>query len=165
MDINSWANFFRYATLITLTLTFISGAGSWYFSAKLDSLNEQKILELEAKASNASKGKTYAYDYNGAMRESPKPGFINLKTDTPENTAFQEMVKLLQEGKSKEVIPIAEKQIENSPEWLTPYLFLGAVYADLGDKEKAVYNLEYVLKEAPGDPDYAKAKEILDKIE
>lgn len=164
MDISFWANFFRYATLITLIFTFISGVGSWYFSTKLDSLNEKKIHELQIKASNASKGKTQAYDYNGAIRESPRSGYVYLKTDTPENKAFIEMIGLLKENKLLEVIDIANEQIRNTPEWLTPYFFLGAVYADIGDEKSAIENLEYVIKEAQGDSDYAKAKDLLDKI-
>ncbi|MDP8212124.1 MAG: hypothetical protein P9X22_02385 [Candidatus Zapsychrus exili] len=56
---------------------------------------------------------------------------------------------------------MCEKQIEKTPEWLTPYLYLGVACANLGQNEKAIRNLEHVEQEAVGDAQYSDAERIL----
>jgi regulator of sirC expression with transglutaminase-like and TPR domain len=75
------------------------------------------------------------------------------------------MQSLIQENNIPELINLCENQILKTPSWLTPYFYLGLVYEELGDKEKAIKNLKYVIDNAPGDPDYEKAKEVLNLLE
>ena len=172
MDAYAWAKFFNYTLLIAIpVITLFAGFGSWYFNSKTSELDNNKIAqrdvqieELETKLKDASRGISSSYDFNGAKRETTRPGHINLAVG-PETEVFKKMNELIQNQNLKELIDVAEKQIEETPEWLTPYLYLGAAYADTGEHDKAIEKLEYVLDQAPNDPAYApKAKEIIDKI-
>lgn len=81
-----------------------------------------------------------------------------------EYETFQKMDKLMKERKLDELIKIAEEQINENQEWLTPYFFLGIAYADLDQKEKAIKNLEYVSEKAPNDPNYKAVKHFLERL-
>ncbi len=84
-----------------------------------------------------------------------------ILTTTPEMSAFQKIVELEKQKNYLDLITICEKQIKKTPEWLTPYLFLGIAYANMNNKEKAIELFNYVLKNAPDDPNYAQANDFL----
>ena len=78
---------------------------------------------------------------------------------------FQRLVALEKAQDFAAVISLCETQITRTPTWLTPYLFLGAAYANTGQREKAIANLRHVVTHAAGDPDYQRAQELLAKLE
>ena len=63
-----------------------------------------------------------------------------------------------------ELVIICEKQIKETPEWLTPYLYLGIALANLGYKDRAVDIFEYVKENSFGDPKYSQVSEFLEKL-
>jgi hypothetical protein len=120
-----------------------------------------KIKALETSAKKASRGITSTYAFNGAKRDA-SPGQVNTNFGEEYGT-FQRMVQLQREAKFVELKDLCEEQIEKTPDWLTPYLFLGAAYLNLGDREKGIANLEYVVSQAASDPDYAEAAKLLEE--
>jgi tetratricopeptide (TPR) repeat protein len=124
---------------------------------------EDKIEELEIKAKKTERGITSSYDFNGAKRVTTRPGHIQLDIGSEVNV-FQSMQALIQQHNYSDLVPICEKQIKETPEWLTPYFYLGIASADLGNKVKAIELFEYVVKNAPDDPAYSQANEFLKRL-
>jgi len=52
--------------------------------------------------------------------------------------------------------------MQMTPEWLTPILFAGVAYANLGNKQKAIELLTKVVGRAAGDTAYQDASRILE---
>lgn len=105
----------------------------------------------------------HTYDFNGARRTS-EPGKMNL--DVGEETiVFQKFVQLQTARDWKGLRDTCEEQIKKAPQWLTPYLFAGVAYANLGDKAKAIERLMYVKTKAGENPDYADAERLLGKLQ
>lgn len=123
---------------------------------------EARIKELELSAKMASRGVTSMYDYNGAKRETAG-GKITLSTGH-EFEIFPRLKALEKARDYYTLIDLCEEQIKKTPDWLTPYLFLGVAYANIGSRDKAITNLRYVAENAPGDPDYAQAETFLQKL-
>ena len=124
---------------------------------------EKTIQELEKQAKKAMRGISSIYDFNGAKRITTGPGHIYLEVG-PEVEIFKKINELEKQRNYPELKNICEQQIIKTPEWLTPYLYLGLAYANMGNKEKAIEMFEYVLSNAPDDPAYAQAKEFLKKL-
>jgi len=124
---------------------------------------EKEIKKLEEKALKAERGISATYDFNGAKRTTTRPGHISLNVG-PETEVFRKISELEKQRNYPEIINICEQQITKTPEWLTPYLFLGIAYANIGNKTKAKEFFEYVLKQAPGDPAYKQAEVFLGKL-
>jgi len=124
---------------------------------------EARIKELEISAKMSSRGVTSMYDFNGAKRKTAG-GMINM-TAGPEVEIFNRMRTLKQSGDYQGLIDLCEQQIEKTPDWLTPYLFAGVAYANIGAKVKAVMHLRHVADNAPGDPNYVKASTLLQQLE
>jgi tetratricopeptide (TPR) repeat protein len=130
-----------------------------------EDLKEKEILikELEKKSKKTERGISSMYDFDGSKRETTKPGHINLNIG-PEVEIFQRINELEKQKKYSEIIRICENQINKTPEWLTPYLFLGVAFANTGNKTRAVELFNYVIKNAPDDPAYKQAREFLEKL-
>jgi tetratricopeptide (TPR) repeat protein len=124
---------------------------------------EKTIQELEKQAKKAMRGISSTYDFNGAKRITTRPGHISLEVG-PEVEIFNKINELEKQRNYPELKNICEQQIIKTPEWLTPYLYLGLAYANMDNKEKAIEMFEYVLNNAPDDPAYAQAKEFLKKL-
>ena len=125
---------------------------------------EQTIRDLEVKAEKASRGMAETFDYNGARRVSSRPGHINLVTG-PESEVFQRMVDLQGAQKWSELRAVADTQIRTTPEWLTPYLFLGVAHANLGNRDEALRAFQHVVTKAHGDPAYAEAEQLIRRLQ
>ncbi|MDQ1558837.1 MAG: hypothetical protein QOD32_1897 [Pyrinomonadaceae bacterium] len=123
---------------------------------------DAKIKELEVGAKKASRGITSTYDFNGAKRDT-SAGRVSVVVGE-ETGIFQKMVELEKSKSFAELKNLCEVQIKKTPEWLTPYLYLGVAYANLGDRDKAISNLEHVVVNAPGDPAYSQARVILEQL-
>src|SRR5262245_426649 len=74
-----------------------------------------------------------------------------------EAVAVQQMVALERAGQYAEVVRLCEQHVKARPDCLTSYLLLGFAYGKLGDREKAVANLQHVVANAGDDPEYAQA--------
>jgi tetratricopeptide (TPR) repeat protein len=124
---------------------------------------DKEIKELDRKAKIASRGITSIYDFNGTKRQTT-PGSAKVSVG-PEYDVFKQMVELEKAKDFSKLIELCEEQIKKTPDWLTPYLFLGVAYANTGEKDKAIANLRYVVDNAPGDPAYAQAEKLLQQLE
>ena len=60
-----------------------------------------------------------------------------------------------------ELRDFCEKQMKETPEWLTPALFAGIAYANMGDKQEAIEILTVVDRKAAGNQAYRDAARIL----
>lgn len=125
---------------------------------------DKKILELEEKAKKAEKGISSSYDFNGAKRVTTKPGHISL-SNGPEVEVFKEIQRLETARNYSQLITICEKQIKETPEWLTPYMYLGVAYANLGNNDRAIELFEFVQKNSFGDKAYSQAIDFLGKLQ
>jgi hypothetical protein len=73
--------------------------------------------------------------------------------------------------KDADLILFCNKQIMETPKWLTPYLFLGIAQWNIGLKEKAIINLKKIVENYPNttldpeNPAYQKAIQILKEVE
>lgn len=124
---------------------------------------DEKIEELDKKAKMAGRGITSIYDFDGTKRETTA-GSIKASVG-PEREVFKKMVQLEKSKEYPKLIKVCGQQIEKTPDWLTPYLYRGIAYANMGSKDEAVTDLSHVVKNAPGDPAYAQAEELLRKVE
>jgi len=128
-----------------------------------DSANkERKITELEAKARKAIRGVAVTYDYGGTRRETG-PGRV-VAVVGQETVVYADMVRLEREGRFDELVKLCKAQIEKTPAWLTPHMFLGVYYANSGRTKEAIREFAYVVENAAGDPEYAKAAQYLEKL-
>jgi hypothetical protein len=123
---------------------------------------DERIRELEAAAKAAKRGVVKRYDFNGGKR-TQSGGGSNVVVGAEFNV-FQKMVALERSKDFSELIRLAEAQIAQTPEWLTPYYFLGIAFANTNQRDKAIRNLQRVVDEAGGDPEYSGAAELLGRI-
>jgi hypothetical protein len=124
---------------------------------------DERIQQLERQAKMASQGITSTYDFNGAKRDA-SPGKMNVIVGE-EYSVFQRLIELERNRNFNEIIAVCKRQIKKTPDWLTPYLFLGTAYLNLGDKAAAIANLQHVANNAPGNQDYARATELLRQLQ
>lgn len=123
---------------------------------------DTRIHELESAAKAARRGIVDRYDYNGAKRvQSGGDASVVVGAEVG---VFQQLVDLEKRRDYPAIIRLAKGQIAKTPEWLTPYLFLGVAYANTGDRKLAIKNLEYVVDQSAGDPYYKHAVELLAKL-
>jgi len=125
---------------------------------------DQQIVLLEKKANQAERGIIHVYDFHGRRRIN-SPGHIGIETGTEQEKAFAVIQQLYNDKKDTELVIFCYQQIEKTPEWLTPYFYLGVAYMNLGDKENAKKQLQYVVTKAAGDPEYKQAGEFLQQLQ
>ena len=123
---------------------------------------EQRIRELDLQAKMAARGVTKTYDFNGARRQTTA-GSSQVVVGS-EVEVFEQMAKLDQAKDFTHLLEVCEQQKLKTPEWLTPFLFCGAAYANIGARDKAIENLTHVTDNAPGDPNYQLAGELLARL-
>jgi tetratricopeptide (TPR) repeat protein len=111
----------------------------------------------------AGRGVVSIYSYNGVKRQT-YGGNINAVAGE-ECEIFQRMVVLEQSKDFPELIKLCKQQIKKTPDWLTPYLFLGIAQANMGSKDEAIKNIRHVVDNAPEDPEYKQAEEVLKQLE
>lgn len=104
----------------------------------------------------------HTYDFNGARRIS-EPGKEMVEVGD-ETNVFQNIVQLQTAKDWVGLRDICEDQIKKTPKWLTPYLFTGVAYMNLGEQEKAIERLTYVKQKAGGNPAYADAQRLLNLL-
>jgi len=123
---------------------------------------DSRIAELERKANMAARGVFDRYDFNGAHR-IVSGGDISVDVGK-ETETFQAIMKLEADRNYPELAQVCKAQIALTPDWLTPYLFLGIAYANTGEREKSIEMLQHVRRKAPGDPEYLRAEEFLTRL-
>lgn len=102
------------------------------------------------------------YDFRGNRRETG-PGVSRLTVGAKE-LVFKEMVKLQDEKNWSGLRAVAERQMTETPEWLTPVLFSGLAHAQIGEIDAAIVRLEHVQRRSAGNPDYADAARMRQQI-
>ena len=75
------------------------------------------------------------------------------------------MVEFLKSKNYSALIELCEEQIKKTPDWFTPYCYLGAAQAEMGLKDEAIKNLKYAVNNTRGDPEYKEAEELLKRLE
>jgi hypothetical protein len=103
------------------------------------------------------------YDFNGVKHIRQGHAFRAITGD--EFAVFQTLTELEKRGDWVEVRNLCEKQIQKTPEWLTPYLCAGVAHANLGEVDEAIRRLEHVVRMAEGNPDYSAATRILNELQ
>lgn len=98
------------------------------------------------------------YELNGFKRETSPGKTIGDDSAVAE---YRQLKDLQDAHDWKALAQMSEQEIEKRPEWLTPYLFAGIAYANLGDKDAAIKKLEYVNDKAAGLKEYGDAGRIL----
>jgi hypothetical protein len=128
-----------------------------------DSKSKQREIDtLKEEAVKARRGVVSLWDFNGAKREG-SAGNMSV-TAGPEVAVYQEMGQLEREGKHQQVVDLATQQIQKTPDWLTPYFARAVAYAKLGQTDKAISDLEHVVKFSGGDKAYARAADMLQRM-
>jgi hypothetical protein len=180
----------KIVSYVGLFLVFLSTVSSSIFSAKVDRLKDQRIdtlvkgnaellkridvyqtdllkkqatiEELQIAAKKAERGISSTWDFRGVKRDI-RPGVI--KAGAGDELAVFKKMQEYQVGRQWEaLIKLCTEQIQKTPEWYTPYLFRGIGYANIGQTEKAIQDVELVTSSTPGDPEYAQATDILRQI-
>ena len=96
-------------------------------------------------------------------QETTRPGDFLIEFGS-EIEVFKKIQELEEKKQYGELVTICEKQIKETPEWLTPYLYLGVALANLGYKDRAIDIFEYVKENSFGDPKYSQVNEFLEKL-
>lgn len=102
---------------------------------------------------------TYTFIGN---RRIASPG-VN-RTDDSALPIYDEMLKLGRAGQWAALLTLAEIQIKERPEWLTPYVFAGDSHSKLGRREKALELLEFAERRIAGNPDYEPLQPVLTRL-
>lgn len=123
---------------------------------------DEQITELEEQAKMAARNITSFFDFKGVRRETAG-GKINI-TYGEEYQIYLQMVELEESRNYTALIELCKHQIEATPDWLTPYLYCGVAYANLGNGDEAIAYLRHITESAPGDPEYAIAEELLGQL-
>ncbi len=93
------------------------------------------------------------YAYNGA-RMVFQSGQVTSIPDTAQRKLFDQMEAAHQRKDWLLLANLSESAIQQTPQWLTPYLFAGEAYANLGKVDRGIRLLEYVKKNGAGNPEY-----------
>jgi len=126
-------------------------------------VKDAQIATLKEDVQKAGRGVTASFDFNGARRSSSRAGYINV-SDGPEVKVFAKMNDLQKNQDWAGLLEICEKQVKETSDWLTLYIFRGVAHANLGQLNLARSDFEHVVKESNGDPDYKEATSLLERI-
>jgi len=97
---------------------------------------------------------TVVYDAGGYKHVS-RPAAGQFSVEPGESAAFPKIKSLNEDKRWKPLAELCETEISAFPEWLTPYLFAGVAYANLGDRANATERLKYFNEHARDIPEYA----------
>lgn len=126
--------------------------------------SELTVQRLKSEVKKARNGFLTWIDYNGVTHEMKGTGNFNASPGE-EWTARIRMQELKQAGKWHDLAELCKRWFMAKPDWLRPHLFMAEAYFNLGKEDKAISEIEYVLEESEGDPDYNNAAEtLLNKI-
>jgi hypothetical protein len=123
----------------------------------------KQAAALAVRAQNAERGVSDTFDFNGAHRRNMGGGQVQIEYGE-EFSVFQKIMKLQADKDWVNLKEVCEAQINAKPNWLTPYLFSGIAFANLGSFAEAKERLNFVVEKAGSDPHYADAARILAEI-
>lgn len=126
------------------------------------SSRDATIKELRSSAQRTSQGIYDRWEYDGSRRET-HGGTTNI-TEGHEIEIFQQIIDLEKKQDFASMINLCLLQIEETPDWLTPYFYLGVAYANTGRLEEAAEKMQYVIDNSFGDPAYSHVAKLLKKI-
>jgi hypothetical protein len=121
-----------------------------------------KLDEIDKEVKKANSGVRSGYDFNG-VRRVQSPG-RSVAVAGAETAVFSDMVRLHEARNWSSLLRIAEKQIDETPDWPTPYFFSGLAYANLGRPQVATKELERFLSGADGRVDYQEAVKVANRL-
>lgn len=101
-----------------------------------------------------------SYEFDGTIRQT-HGGVIRLIEGSEEHKVFIQLDRLEKERKYPELLSLCKTQITKTPDWLTPYYFLGFAQANTGLTKDAISTFEYVIKNSFDDPHYQQATEFI----
>lgn len=171
----------RWLTFGGIALTATFGAAIYFVNDRLGVIQADQIArqakrisdqdqkmraqaeELSLRAQNAERGISDTYDFNGGHRQNVGGGHTKL-TIGAESSVFQTIIALNTSKDWQGLRDVCERQIQVTPNWLTPYLFSGIASANMGDFQLAQQRLEFVVRKAGNDPSYADAAQILAEV-
>lgn len=104
------------------------------------------------------------YDFNGAKRTTSKGGSKVVVEVGEEVGEYGLMAELHDKKDWKTLAEVSEARIKKTPEWLTPYVFAGVALENMGKREEAIKQLEYVFKKSGGQGEYKDAARILREL-
>jgi len=90
------------------------------------------------------------YEFNGTKHS--KSGPMSSAGAGAENSAYVELMQLEKAGDWDVLRDYAEKQINEYPNWWTPFVLDGKAYASLGNLDKAIEEMSHGLDLAKGTP-------------
>ncbi|MGH9869711.1 MAG: hypothetical protein ACREAA_16300 [Candidatus Polarisedimenticolia bacterium] len=131
------------------------------YQANLEKMQRENE-SLKEEVAKTSQGRYSAWDFNGVRREG-RPGQMNAHMGE-EFGIFNQLVAAEKQRDYETIIRMSTQQIAKTPGWLTPYLFRGVALINLGRSSKAISDLEFVVRNAHGDSQYAKAAEHLERL-
>jgi hypothetical protein len=180
----------RWLTIVGLAFTAIFGAAIYFVNDRIGALQSQTVqaqserlsqqterighlndelsavrtqeAELQKRAQNAERGVSDSYDFNGAHRQTT--GGRIAVTVGAETMVFRNLMDFYNAKNWQGLADTCERQIQATPNWLTPYLYSGLAYANLGNFGKAQERLEFVAQKAGADPNYSDAARVLEQI-
>ena len=101
------------------------------------------------------------YDFRGNKKIIADGGTRGKAVFGDQQLNFERIIQLHDSKNWAELRDFCEKQMEATPEWLTPYLFGGIAHANLGNSSRAIELLSFVERKSAGNPDYQDAGRIL----
>ena len=125
-------------------------------------VKQEEIETLKTAAAKAGRGQYATWDFNGVRREGRAGASTTTMGD--EVGVLRKIAELEKQGEHAEIVRIATDQIGKTPDWLTPYFARGIALANLGKRDEALRDLEYVIKQAHGDANYAGAASVLEQL-
>ena len=88
-----------------------------------------------------------------AGQAAAKSGPGASQADVPQKKTVGDMERAHKEKNWPLLASLCEDAMAENPQWLTPYLFAGEAYANLGQVNRAVDRLDYVRKNGAGNPE------------
>jgi len=120
---------------------------------------QTKVRELESDAKKSARGITFVYDFQG-NRRSTSPGRISVEAGA-KAAEFKRIRNLHDAQRWQDLLAECQREMADTPEWLTPYMFAGVAHANLGNRTEAIRLLLYVKENAAGDPEYSQVDPLL----
>jgi hypothetical protein len=106
------------------------------------------------------------YEVNGVRHREISPGHTSV--DDEKNAVFNSMTTHMSTGDWEKVRALADAQIKDAPEWLTPYYYAAKSHINLCDKQMALADFGLFLAKAKSRNDYqhsvTDAKAMISKM-